>query len=92
MLSRGLISGHWSAQREGGRDFRGPASPRCRGDNLRRNLALVEKVRAIAASLDASVAQVAIAWMLAQGEDIVALAGALQPPALARGAGRERQS
>jgi aryl-alcohol dehydrogenase-like predicted oxidoreductase len=76
VLSRGLISGHWSAQREGEQDFRGQLSPRFQGENLQHNLALVERVRAIAAELNASVAQVAIAWVLAQGNDIVPLVGA----------------
>jgi len=76
VLSRGLISGHWSAQREGEADFRGQFSPRFQGENLRRNLGLVETLRAIAADLNASVAQVAIAWVAAQGEDIIPLVGA----------------
>ncbi|HEX8406953.1 MAG TPA: aldo/keto reductase [Duganella sp.] len=76
VLSRGLISGHWSKQRAGEADFRGKASPRFQGDNLDHNLALVEKVRAIAEDLGVSVAQVAIAWVAAQGEDIVPLVGA----------------
>ena len=76
VLSRGLISGHWSKQREGEADFRGLASPRFQGANLDHNLALVEKVRAIAAELGVSVAQVAIAWVAAQGEDIIPLVGA----------------
>jgi aryl-alcohol dehydrogenase-like predicted oxidoreductase len=76
VLSRGLISGHWSKQRAGEADFRGLASPRFQGENLDHNLALVEKVRAIAAELGVSVAQVAIAWVAAQGEDIVPLVGA----------------
>jgi aryl-alcohol dehydrogenase-like predicted oxidoreductase len=76
VLSRGLISGHWSKQREGEPDFRGLASPRFQGENLDRNLALVEKLRAIAGELGVSVAQVAIAWVAAQGEDIVPLVGA----------------
>ncbi|MDL2357772.1 MAG: aldo/keto reductase [Pseudomonadota bacterium] len=76
VLSRGLISGHWSARREGEADFRGQRSPRFQGANLAANLALVERVRAIADALGASVAQVAIAWVLAQGADIVPLIGA----------------
>jgi aryl-alcohol dehydrogenase-like predicted oxidoreductase len=76
VLSRGLISGHWSKQREGEQDFRGLASPRFQGENLDRNLALVEKLRAIAGELGVSVAQVAIAWVAAQGDDIVPLVGA----------------
>ncbi|USX14254.1 aldo/keto reductase [Oxalobacteraceae bacterium OTU3CAMAD1] len=76
VLSRGLISGHWSKQRAGEADFRGLASPRFQGENLDHNLRLVEKVRAIADELGVSVAQVAIAWVAAQGEDIVPLVGA----------------
>ncbi|HEY0062676.1 MAG TPA: aldo/keto reductase [Telluria sp.] len=68
VLSRGLISGHWSAARAGEEDFRGKNSPRFQGDNLNANLALVERVRAIADSLGVSVAQVAIAWVMAQGK------------------------
>jgi aryl-alcohol dehydrogenase-like predicted oxidoreductase len=75
VLSRGLISGHWSKDRSGAQDFRF-MSPRFQGGNLDRNLALVEPLRAIAGDLGASVAQVAIAWVLAQGKDIVPLVGA----------------
>lgn len=76
VLSRGLISGHWSKQRAGEADFRGLASPRFQGENLDHNLGLVEKVRVIADELGVSVAQVAVAWVAAQGEDIVPLVGA----------------
>jgi aryl-alcohol dehydrogenase-like predicted oxidoreductase len=76
VLSRGLISGHWSKQREGEQDFRGRMSPRFQGENLDTNLALVERVRAIAGQMGVSVAQVAIAWVMAQGDDIVPLVGA----------------
>jgi aryl-alcohol dehydrogenase-like predicted oxidoreductase len=76
VLSRGLISGHWSADRPVvAGDFRGIA-PRFSGDNLGTNLALVEALRAVAEAGGVSVAQVAIAWLLAQGEDIVPLVGA----------------
>jgi aryl-alcohol dehydrogenase-like predicted oxidoreductase len=76
VLSRGLISGHWSHDTaKAGKDFRA-ASPRFQGPNLAHNLALVEKLRALAQSIGASVAQVAIAWVLAQGEDIIPLIGA----------------
>jgi len=74
VLSRGLISGHWSAAAVQGKDFRA-ASPRFQGENLRTNLALVEKLRAVARSIGASVAQVAIAWVAAQGTDIIPLVG-----------------
>ena len=74
VLSRGLISGHWSKDRDKGGDFR-HHSPRFSGENVDHNLALVEALRAIAAARGASVAQVAIAWVLAQGSDIVPLVG-----------------
>jgi aryl-alcohol dehydrogenase-like predicted oxidoreductase len=75
VLSRGLISGHWSKARSGERDFR-QMSPRFQGENLDRNLALVERLRGVADEIGASVAQVAIAWVAAQGNDIVPLVGA----------------
>ncbi|GAB2985813.1 aldo/keto reductase [Saccharothrix stipae] len=74
VLSRGLISGHWTASRQVA-DFRA-VSPRFQGDNLDRNLALVEALRAVAAEQGVTVAQLAIAWVLAQGDDIVPLVGA----------------
>jgi aryl-alcohol dehydrogenase-like predicted oxidoreductase len=76
VLSRGLISGHWSRARQGEKDFRGLASPRFQGDNLDANLALVERMRALAQELNVTVAQLAIAWVAAQGADIVPLVGA----------------
>jgi aryl-alcohol dehydrogenase-like predicted oxidoreductase len=74
VLSRGLISGHWTPG-QGGRDFRSHL-PRFTGDNLDRNLALVDALRAVAEARDATVAQVAIGWVLSRGEDIVPLVGA----------------
>jgi len=80
VLSRGLISGHWHRERQGEKDFRSLASPRFQGDNLEANLALVERMRALADELGVSVAQLAIAWVAAQGAaqgiDIVPLVGA----------------
>jgi aryl-alcohol dehydrogenase-like predicted oxidoreductase len=76
VLSRGLISGHWSREREGEADFRGRFSPRFQGDNLEANLALVEHMRALAGEMGMTVAQLAIAWVLARGADIVPLVGA----------------
>jgi aryl-alcohol dehydrogenase-like predicted oxidoreductase len=76
ILSRGLISGHWSPDRQLDRgDFRAHA-PRFQGENLNRNLELVDALRAIADEKQVSVAQLAIAWVLARGEDIVPLVGA----------------
>ncbi len=75
VLARGLISGHWTKDRSGAQDFRA-VSPRFQGANLDANLALVDSLRAIAAEIGASPAQVAIAWVAAQGGDIVPLVGA----------------
>lgn len=76
VLSRGLISGHWTVDRQlAPNDFRKYA-PRFGGDNLQRNLALVEALRAVADGSGATVAQVAIAWVLSRGGDIVPLVGA----------------
>ena len=76
VLSRGLISGHWTKQRSTDpHDFRSH-SPRFSADNIEHNLRLVEQLRRVAVSKDATVAQVAIAWVLARGADIVPLVGA----------------
>ena len=74
VLSRGLLSGHWSKDRTG-QDFRS-ITPRFQGENLDRNLALVEALRSVAEAKGASVAQLAIAWVAAQARDIVPLVGA----------------
>ncbi len=76
VLSRGLISGHFTADRQlAPGDFRA-MSPRFQGDNLRHNLDLVEALRKIAGQKGVSVAQIAIAWVLSRGADIVPLVGA----------------
>jgi aryl-alcohol dehydrogenase-like predicted oxidoreductase len=80
VLSRGLISGHWSRERqEKTQDFRA-VLPRFQGENLDGNLRLVEALKGIAASKGATAAQVAIAWVAAQGAQlgatIVPLVGA----------------
>ncbi|BEL06692.1 aldo/keto reductase [Actinoplanes sichuanensis] len=75
VLSRGLISGHWNPDAVRPGDHRAML-PRFSGDNGRHNLALVEAVRRIADGRGCTVAQLAIAWVAAQGPDIVPLAGA----------------
>ncbi|MFI7315784.1 aldo/keto reductase [Streptomyces venezuelae] len=80
VLSRGLISGHFTRDRKlAANDFRS-MSPRFQGENLDRNLDLVEALRKIADQKGVSVAQTAIAWVLAQGPrhgaSIVPLVGA----------------
>ena len=76
VLSRGLLSGHWSKERAlTPGDFRRHA-PRFSGDNLEKNLALVDALKAIADRRGATAAPVAIAWVLARGPDVVPLVGA----------------
>ncbi|GAB7033637.1 aldo/keto reductase [Streptomyces sp. NPDC021749] len=76
VLSRGLISGHFDRDRKlAPNDFRG-MSPRFQGENLGHNLDLVDALRKIAEQKGVSVAQIAIAWVLSRGEDIVPLVGA----------------
>jgi aryl-alcohol dehydrogenase-like predicted oxidoreductase len=83
VLSRGLLSGRWEQDRAlTPQDFRG-FSPRFQGDNLAHNLALVETLRGIAESKQTTVAALAIAWVRAQGEDILPLIGARIPERLA---------
>ncbi|HEX3501050.1 MAG TPA: aldo/keto reductase [Stellaceae bacterium] len=86
VLSRGLISGHWRKDAIGAGDFRA-ISPRFQGENIDRNLALVEALRRVAEERKASVAQVAIAWVAAQGQDIVPLVGARRRDRLAEALG-----
>ncbi|NUO43045.1 MAG: aldo/keto reductase [Streptomyces sp.] len=76
VLSRGLISGHFGRDKQfAANDFRG-FSPRFQGDNYQRNLDLVDALRKLAEQKGVSVAQLAIAWVLSRGEDIVPLVGA----------------
>ena len=87
VLSRGLISGHFPADRQlAATDYRAH-SPRFQGENLQHNLSLVEQLRKIAEQKGVSVAQLAIAWVLSRGEDIVPLIGARTPERLAESLG-----
>ena len=75
VLSRGLISGHWKPASLGAGDFRSHG-PRFQGDNETRNLALAQALGRVAQSRGMTTAQAAIAWVAAQGQDIVPLVGA----------------
>ncbi|MEV6026980.1 aldo/keto reductase [Streptomyces sp. NPDC052036] len=91
VLSRGLISGHFTRDRQlGTNDFRA-FSPRFQGANLDHNLGLVEALRKIAEQKGVSVAQLAIAWVLSRGPrhgaTIVPLIGARTRDRLAEALG-----
>ena len=81
VLGRGLIGGHGVSLDKAG-DFRGH-SPRFQGENLQRNLALADSLRGAAGGLGLTPAQAAIAWVAAQGDDIVPLVGARRRDRLA---------
>ncbi|MCF3130740.1 aldo/keto reductase [Streptomyces olivochromogenes] len=86
-LGRGFLAGRFSSPEdldEG--DFR-RTGPRFTGDNLRANLALADKVKEIAAEKDVTPAQLAIAWVLAQGEDLVPIPGTKRRTYLEENAG-----
>ncbi len=74
-LGRGFLTGKYRSEADlEDNDFR-RSTPRFQGENLRRNLALVEKIEKIAAERNCTAAQLALAWVLAQGDDIVPIPG-----------------
>jgi aryl-alcohol dehydrogenase-like predicted oxidoreductase len=74
-LGRGFLSGRYrSADDFSEGDFRG-ALPRFQGKNMERNLELVDRVKEIADEKGVTPGQLALAWVLAQGEDIVPIPG-----------------
>ena len=85
VLSRGLISD--SALAGGSRSGFRAMAPRFQGENLDRNLALVQALKDIATEKGCTVAQLAIAWVYSRGQDIVPLIGARKPARLAEALG-----
>ena len=86
VLSRGLLSEGLTAAPLAKGDVRAHF-PRFQGESLRRNLELVAALREIAAGLGTTVAQLAIAWVLARGNDILPLIGARRRDQLAAALG-----
>ncbi|WP_026734659.1 aldo/keto reductase [Fischerella sp. PCC 9605] len=74
-LGRGFLSGAISRPEDLAEDDYRRNSPRFQGENFYKNLELVEKVKAIATSKGVTPSQLALAWLLAQGEDIVPIPG-----------------
>src|SRR6202044_785561 len=73
-LGRGFLTGNIRSADQVAADSRA-SNPRFAGENFQHNLRLVEQVEAIAAEVGATPAQVAIAWLLAQGNDIAPIPG-----------------
>jgi aryl-alcohol dehydrogenase-like predicted oxidoreductase len=74
-LGRGFLTGAIRSPEDFAADDYRRNAPRFQGANFTRNLELVERVRAIATALEYTPSQVALAWVLAQGEDIVPIPG-----------------
>jgi len=75
-LGRGFLTGTITKPGDlGGSDARVQRMPRFMGDAFDKNLALVERVRAIAQRKGVTAAQLALAWVLAKGEDLVPIPG-----------------
>jgi len=87
VLSRGLIGGGTAGRFDAPGDLRAAMSPRHAGENLRKNLGLVEALGRVAADKGITPAQLAIAWVLARGDDIIPLAGARRRDRLAEALG-----
>jgi aryl-alcohol dehydrogenase-like predicted oxidoreductase len=83
VLSRGLISESLGTGQLADDDYR-RHSPRFQGENLDRNRVLVGRLASIAATKGINVAQLAIAWSLTRGDDIVPLIGTSNPKRLAQ--------
>ncbi len=78
-LGRGLLTGAISKQTEfDSQDFRSK-QPRFQADNLAQNLRLVERVTSVAKAHGCTPAQFALAWLMAQGDDIVPIPGTKRP-------------
>jgi aryl-alcohol dehydrogenase-like predicted oxidoreductase len=74
-LGRGFLTGAFARPEDLPADDYRRASPRFQGENFAKNIALVDKVKAIAVEIGATPAQIALAWVLAQGQDIVPIPG-----------------
>ncbi|MFI1538325.1 aldo/keto reductase [Streptomyces anandii] len=86
-LGRGFLAGRFSSPDELDENDWRRSGPRFTGDNLEANLRLAGKVKEIAAEKDVTPAQLAIAWVLAQGEDLVPIPGTKRRTYLEQNAG-----
>jgi aryl-alcohol dehydrogenase-like predicted oxidoreductase len=74
-LGRGFLTGQIQSPGDLAADDFRRHSPRFQGENFTRNLELVERVREIAAEKDCTPGQLALAWVMAQGDDVVPIPG-----------------
>ena len=74
-LGHGFLTGQIRTPEDIPADDWRKTNPRFTGENFQRNLAIVDQVQAVAAEIDATPAQIALAWLLAQGQDIAPIPG-----------------
>jgi len=86
-LGRGFLTGTIRSSGDLGDDDWRRGNPRFQGDNLTRNLELVDRVRELAAGKGATAGQLALAWVLAQGPDVVPIPGTTRPERIDENAG-----
>jgi aryl-alcohol dehydrogenase-like predicted oxidoreductase len=87
-LGRGLLTGRYSSSADfGEEDSRARRFPRFQGENLEQNLRLVERVKELAAEKGAEPGQLALAWVLAKGDDVVPIPGTKRRPYLEENVG-----
>nr|WP_269836945.1 MULTISPECIES: aldo/keto reductase [Pseudomonas] len=77
-LGRGFLTGELRTPDDFAADDYRRFTPRFQGENFNRNLQLVEKVKTLATARGISASQLALAWVLAQGEDIIPIPGTKQ--------------
>lgn len=86
-LGRGFLTGRFQKIEDFPEDDYRRHSPRFQGENFNKNLKVVDKIEQLAKQKGASTAQLAIAWLLAQGEDIVPIPGTKKEKYLRENAG-----
>lgn len=74
-LGRGFLTGRWSKPEDIPENDSRRGQPRFQGDNFYKNLAIVDTIKEIASKKSVQPSQIALAWVLAQGDDIVPIPG-----------------
>jgi aryl-alcohol dehydrogenase-like predicted oxidoreductase len=74
-LGRGFLTGRFRGAGDFASGDTRPNNPRFQGDNFVKNLAIVDRIRTLAAEKNVTAGQIALAWLLAQGPDIVPIPG-----------------
>ncbi|WLH44145.1 aldo/keto reductase [Pseudomonas beijingensis] len=77
-LGRGFLTGELKSPEDFAADDYRRFNPRFQADNFKRNLALVERVKALASDKGISASQLALGWVLAQGDHVIAIPGTKQ--------------